>query len=59
MLIKIIKSLIHKSASFNIPAGNITILAISAANIEYAMQLNHLNILEFELIFFAIQYLTL
>ena len=40
-----------RSISDNNPDGKITILAINAANVEYAKQLNHLNILEVSLIF--------
>jgi hypothetical protein len=51
MLIMMTINLSHKSASSKTPAGKITILAISAANIEYAIQLNHLKIFDFASIF--------
>jgi hypothetical protein len=38
-------------ASSNTPTGNITVLAITAANVEYARQLNHLKSFEVSLIF--------
>ena len=51
MLIIITINLTHNSASSNTPAGKMTILAIKAANIEYAVQLNHLKSLEVVFIF--------
>ena len=44
-------SLSNKLASNKTPAGKIIILAISAASVEYATQLNHLNILDVSFIF--------
>ena len=38
-------------ASSNTPTGKITVLAITAANVEYARQLNHLKSFEVSLIF--------
>ena len=44
-------ALLKYSVSDNTPTGKINILAIKAANVEYARQLNHLKIFEFSLIF--------
>jgi len=44
-------NLVKKSASAKSPAGKIVILAINAAKVEYAKQLNHLKIFEVSFIF--------
>ena len=44
-------SLIVSSDSAKTPAGNIIILPSNAAKVEYATQLNHLNIFDFTLTF--------
>tara|TARA_B100000989_G_scaffold25004_1_gene16168 strand:+ start:11475 stop:11630 length:156 start_codon:yes stop_codon:yes gene_type:complete len=46
MQINTIINLSKKSTSTSTPDGKITILAINAAKVEKAKQLNHLNILE-------------
>ena len=46
-----INNLLKYVASSNTPTGNITVLAITAAKVEYARQLNHLKIFEVSLIF--------
>ena len=44
-------NLIRRLTSVNAPTGKIIILASSADKVEYAKQLNHLNIFDFSLIF--------
>ena len=44
-------NLIKYSLSDRAPAGKIIALAINAANVEYAKQLNHLNHFDFSFIF--------
>ena len=47
--------LINMSDSANIPAGKMIILAVKAARIEYATQLNHLKIFDPTSIFFELK----
>ena len=47
------KNLIKIGDSASTPAGKITILAIKAAKIAQAVQLNHLKILDFSFIFYT------
>ena len=51
MQVKNTISLIISSESANTPAGNIIILPNNAAKVEYATQLNHLNIFDLTLTF--------
>ena len=46
-----VKNLTKQSTSDKAPEGKIIILAINAAKVEYAKQLNHLKIFEFSFIF--------
>ena len=46
-----INNLLKYVASSNTPTGNITVLAMTAAKVEYARQLNHLKSFEVSLIF--------
>ena len=54
MQINTIINLSKKSTSTSTPDGKITILAINAAKVEKAKQLNHLNILESSDIFWDV-----
>ena len=51
MQVKNTISLITRSESAKTPAGNIIIRPSNAAKVEYATQLNHLNIFDFTLTF--------